>query len=56
MKNGGLVSVEDTLELLSKAMLAAVGPAVNGFLVDGFPRELSQVSVFVHKVGRFVSV
>lgn len=56
MKNGGLVPVEDTLELLYRAMLAAVGPTSAGFLVDGFPRELSQVTAFTTKFQRDCNV
>lgn len=50
MKNGGLVSMDDTLQLLRNAMLAAVSKTTKGFLVDGYPRELAQVHGFVAKV------
>lgn len=54
MKEGGLVPVEVTLDLLKEAMAAAVAaqPQVVGFLIDGFPRELEQGKAFKAKFKR----
>ena len=51
MKNGQLVPVEVTLELLHAAMVEAVQHKnPRGFLVDGFPREISQATAFKSKL------
>ena len=51
MKEGGLVPVEVTLDLLKDAMHTAVKQGtVVGFLIDGFPRELDQGKAFHKKV------
>lgn len=49
MEQGGLVPLENVLQLLREAMLRAVGGS-RGFLIDGFPRELAQVHAFEERV------
>ncbi len=52
MRSGGLVPVVVTLDLLKEAMLSAYdsNPRLLGYLIDGFPRELSQGKAFKSKV------
>lgn len=52
MKEGGLVPVVVTLDLLKEAMhkVLADKASIPGFLIDGFPRELSQAKAFLSKV------
>lgn len=47
MKEGKLVPVEVTIQLLKDAMLASDGSV---FLIDGFPRALDQAEVFEKQV------
>lgn len=47
MKEGKLVPVEVTIQLLKDAMLASDGSV---FLIDGFPRALDQADVFEKQV------
>jgi adenylate kinase family enzyme len=49
MKDGKLVPVEVTLELIKRAMTEAKKTA-NGFLIDGFPRAVDQAELFQKKV------
>ena len=49
MKQGQLVPPEVTVTLLRQAMLSMHKEAV-GFLIDGFPRELSQHKIFEEQV------
>ncbi|KAG0629406.1 hypothetical protein M758_1G101400 [Ceratodon purpureus] len=51
MKDGKLVPVEVTLELIKKAMTEGKKTA-KGFLIDGFPRAVDQAELFEKKVGR----
>lgn len=53
MKAGDLVPLDTTILLLKNSMLKAIESApVPGFLIDGFPRELSQVPAFNQQLGR----
>jgi adenylate kinase len=57
MASGGLVSVSTVVSMLKTAIqkrLAEDKPP--GFLIDGFPRELSQVSEFKKQFGRDCTV
>ena len=49
MKEGLLVPVEVTLELLKKAMKQGKKKA-KGYLIDGFPRAVDQAQAFEKKV------
>ncbi|XP_073389915.1 uncharacterized protein [Physcomitrium patens] len=51
MKDGKLVPVQITLNLIKKAMEESKTTA-NGYLVDGFPRAIDQAELFEEKVGR----
>jgi adenylate kinase family enzyme len=43
MQQGALVPLQVTLTLIKKGMLAASSPVM---LIDGFPRDMDQVSLF----------
>ncbi|KAG5462631.1 MAG: adenylate kinase-domain-containing protein, partial [Olpidium bornovanus] len=48
MKEGAMVPLEITLKLLKQAMLSS-GPT-NGYLIDGFPRQIEQAMEFEKQV------
>lgn len=54
MASGGLVPVDLTMDLLKAAMEKALQAEKkpSGFLIDGFPRETSQIAAFQNKIGR----
>ncbi|CAI8033950.1 Adenylate kinase isoenzyme 1 [Geodia barretti] len=54
MTEGKLVPPEVTVRLL-KSAINSVGDA-NGFLIDGFPRELAQAHMFEQQVGECAAV
>ncbi|XP_047000057.1 adenylate kinase isoenzyme 1 isoform X1 [Schistocerca americana] len=49
MERGELVPLEVVLDLLKEAMLQKVGTS-KGFLIDGYPRELSQGKTFEEQI------
>ena len=53
MKAGQLVPLEKVLDLITEAMKTAVeqGPC-QGFLIDGYPREIEQGTKFEEKVNK----
>ena len=53
MARGDLVSTDQVLALLKKAMMEAAGGVLKGrFLVDGFPRALDQVEAFEASIAK----
>jgi len=46
MKKGDLVSLETVLQLIRNAMVKAALNGSDGFLIDGYPREVKQGAVF----------
>lgn len=54
MSSGGLVPVDTTMDILKAAMEKALQgeKKPTGFLIDGFPRETSQIAAFQNKIGR----
>ncbi|RKO91109.1 adenylate kinase-domain-containing protein [Blyttiomyces helicus] len=50
MKEGKIVPAEVTLRLLQKAMEA--GREAEGFLIDGFPRQMDQATAFENQIGK----
>ena len=44
MKRGELVSLTIVLQLIKDAMIKAAFKGSKGFLIDGYPREVDQVS------------
>eukprot|EP00053_Salpingoeca_punica_P010316 m.92832 g.92832 ORF g.92832 m.92832 type:complete len:237 (+) comp15344_c0_seq2:2-712(+) len=53
MDAGGLVPVDSTLSILRNAMRdSVVAENCSRFLVDGFPREMVQITAFQQKFGR----
>ncbi|UYV65585.1 AK1 [Cordylochernes scorpioides] len=49
MKQGSLVSQETVVELLKDSMQAACQSS-NGFLIDGYPREVGQATIFEDRI------
>ncbi|ETN87132.1 adenylate kinase [Necator americanus] len=56
MEAGGLVPLEVVLNLVKEAMLKAVAKGTNGFLIDGYPREVSQGEQFEKEIYEAKSV
>ncbi|KAI6180057.1 Adenylate kinase isoenzyme 1 [Aphelenchoides besseyi] len=46
MQAGELVPLEIVLDLIKEAMVKAIGKKSNGFLIDGYPREVKQGDQF----------
>lgn len=51
MEKGELVPLETVLDMLRDAMLAKVNSS-NGFLIDGYPREVKQGEEFERKIAQ----
>ncbi|XP_021079462.1 adenylate kinase isoenzyme 1 isoform X1 [Mesocricetus auratus] len=51
MEKGQLVPLETVLDMLREAMLAKVDSS-NGFLIDGYPREVKQGEEFEQRIGQ----
>ncbi len=50
MERGELVPPEITVSLLKTEMLSSANREATGFIIDGFPRELSQYKIFRKQV------
>ncbi len=50
MEQGQLVPAEITVALLKAELLSPANKEATGFIIDGFPRELSQYKIFKEQV------
>ena len=48
MKEGRMVSMDVTMDLLKNAMLAKKG--AKGYLIDGFPRTMEQAKAVIRQI------